>query len=314
MSLILFSYLCFIIFVIAAGGRIYRQKTLPMHVRWELYPVKHEAGEKAKYGGSYMEEPNWWEKERHRSLWNEVKYMVPEILFLRGLWEENRKLWRVSFPFHFGLYLVMKTFGLLFIGALAMIFGASISPEAGVWASLIYYLTILLGFLSLTMGTVGAIGLLARRLSDPELKGYSSPADFLNLILLLLFFGAGLLAWLFHDYSLDGARAYVYGLLTFGGKPAAPTGDRTVLGWLTIFWGSIVLAYIPLTHMAHMFMKYFMYHEIRWEDAPNIKGGKIEAAVLRNLGFKPTWAAPHIGADGRKTWADIAATTPKEKK
>lgn len=208
----------------------------------------------------------------------------------------------------------MKTFGLLFIGALAMIFGVSISPAGGFLASLIYYLTILLGFLGLTMGTVGAIGLLARRLSDPELKRYSSPADYLNLILLFLFLGFGLLAWLFFDHGFDGARAYVYGLLTFGGQPAGYVGERTLLGWLTIFFSSVVLAYIPLTHMAHMFMKYFMYHEIRWEDAPNVKGGKIEAAVLRNLGFKPTWAAPHIGADGRKTWADIATTKPEEQK
>ncbi|MGA2957349.1 MAG: hypothetical protein ABSF48_16685 [Thermodesulfobacteriota bacterium] len=60
---------------------------MPLHVRWELYPVKHEAGKKAEYGGSYMEEPNWWGKKRERSLFNEIKYMVPEILLLRGLWE-----------------------------------------------------------------------------------------------------------------------------------------------------------------------------------------------------------------------------------
>jgi len=67
--------------------RIYKQITMPLHVRWELYPVKHEAGKKAEYGGSYMEERNWWGKKRERSLFNEIKYMVPEILLLRGLWE-----------------------------------------------------------------------------------------------------------------------------------------------------------------------------------------------------------------------------------
>jgi hypothetical protein len=60
-----------------------------------------------------------------------------------------------------------------------------------------------------------------------------------------------------------------------------------------------------------MFMKYFMYHSIRWEDTPNMKGSRVEAEILHNLGFKPTWVAPHIGADGKKTWADLAA--PKEK-
>ncbi len=285
-----------------------------MHVRWELYPVKHEAGPKAQYGGSYMEEPDWWEKKKARSLWNEVKYMVPEILFLRGLWEENRKLWRVSFPFHFGLYLLIGASGLLLIGALAMVFGAPVSPEGGVLAAAVYYLTLLLGVSGLALGTVGVIGLLARRLRDPELKAYSSPADYINLILLLLFLGAGLFAWLLNDQAFDGARAYFYGLLTFGGKPAGYAGDRTILGWGTIVLSSAVLAYIPMTHMAHMFMKYFMYHEVRWEDAPNVKGSQIEAAVLKNLGFRPTWAAPHVGADGNQTWAEIATPVPKEKK
>ena len=31
----------------------------PLHVRWELYPVPHE-GSKTVYGGSFMEEKDWW--------------------------------------------------------------------------------------------------------------------------------------------------------------------------------------------------------------------------------------------------------------
>jgi len=62
--------------------------------------------------------------------------------------------------------------------------------------------------------------------------------------------------------------------------------------------------------MAHMFMKYFMYHSVRWEDAPNLKGSGIEAEILKNLGLKPTWAASHVGADGKKTWAEVAALAP----
>jgi hypothetical protein len=56
-----------------------------------------------------------------------------------------------------------------------------------------------------------------------------------------------------------------------------------------------------------MFMKYFMYHSVRWEDEPNLKGSRVEAAILQNLGFKPTWAASHVGADGQKTWGKIAS-------
>ncbi len=298
----------------AAGVRIYRQVKQPLHVRWELYPVKHEAGRKAQYGGSYMEELNWWERERKRSLLNEIKYMIPEILFLRGLKKENPRLWNISFPFHCGFYLVIGTLGLLVLGAFSMVLGFPVAPGRGFLTSSIYYLTILLGFLGLTLGTAGTAALFRRRLRDPELRNYSTFSDYLNLLFIFVFFHISLLAWLFHDHAFDGARAYVYSLLTFGGIPAGMGGNRTFLGALSIVLGSLLIAYIPLTHMSHLFMKYFMYHSVRWEDTPNIKGSRIEIAVLENLGLKPTWAAPHIGADGKKTWGEIAASGTKESK
>jgi nitrate reductase gamma subunit len=309
MGLYFFTYLCVGIFILASAVRVYRQLTLPLHLRWELYPVKHEAGKRAEYGGSYMEESNWWEKKRQSSLYNEAKFMVPEILLLRGVWEENRKLWKLSFPFHFGLYMLIGTFILILIGAVGMLFGAKIAPGGGI-GSFLYYLTILAGFVALVLGTIGAAGLLYRRLGDPEMKNYSSPADYFNLGFILFFFGVALLAWLFVDHSFDGARSYLYSLLTLSGEG----GGRSSLGWLTVVLASLLAAYIPLTHMSHMFMKYFMYHSVRWEDEPNLKGSKVEAAILKNLGFKPTWAAPHVGADGAKTWADLATPGSKEGK
>jgi nitrate reductase gamma subunit len=287
---------------------------LPLHVRWEIYPVKHEEGEKAEYGGSYMEEPNWWEKEKKSSLYNEIKYMVPEILLLRSLKEENPRLWKLSFPFHFGLYLLMGTLVLLVLGALSTILGVPVAPGKGAFPSLLYYLTILCGFLGLILGTGGTAALLRRRLKDPELANYSVLSDYFNLVFFLIFLAASLLAWLFHDHAFDGARAYIYSLLILGGSAGGAGEGHTFLGALSIVLGSLIIAYIPITHMSHMFMKYFLYHSVRWEDTPNLKGGKMEAAILQNLGFKPTWAAPHIGADGNKTWGEIATSGPKEKK
>jgi nitrate reductase gamma subunit len=311
MGLHIFSYLCLLVFLAAVAWRINKQLKMPVHFRWELYPVQHEPGKKASYGGSYMEEVNWWEKKRQKSLANEIKYMVPEILLLRGLREENRSLWNISFPFHFGLYLLFATLFLLILGALIQVFGGKVAPGSGAFPSLIYYLTFLTGFIGLILGTLGAIGLVYRRLNDPNLKNYSSPLDFLNLFLFLLFLAVSMLAWFLFDPSFEGARGYIYSLLTLGSRPAGSADGVGVLGGLSAFLGSFLLAYIPLTHMSHMFMKYFMYHSIRWEDTPNMKGSRVEAEILHNLGFKPTWVAPHIGADGKKTWADLAA--PKEK-
>jgi nitrate reductase gamma subunit len=311
MILSLLSYFCFVVFVIAAALRVYRQLTLPVHLRWELYPVKHEAGDKAAYGGSYMEEPNWWEKVRKKSLGNELKFMIPEIFLLRGLREENPRLWNVSFPFHLGLYLSVGTLILLFIGAGSMILGVRIAPGRGTIASLLYYATILTGFFGLTLGAGGSAALLRRRLQDPALRNYSGVTDYFNLIFFLIFFAVSLLAALLNDPSFDGARVYIYGLLTFGGRAQGYTAARSFLGGAAGVLASLIVAYIPLTHMSHMFMKYFIYHSVRWEDEPNLRGSRVEAAILRNLGFKPTWAASHVGADGQKTWGKIASGPEK---
>lgn len=56
------------IFIITVIARFIRIQKIPHHLRWEIYPVAHEPGDKAKYGGSYFEEPNWWEKPRKTSI------------------------------------------------------------------------------------------------------------------------------------------------------------------------------------------------------------------------------------------------------
>ena len=316
MTLYLLVYLALAIFGVAAGARVYKQLTMPAHLRWELYPVKTEPGEKAQYGGSYLEETDWWKKKRHHSLWNEVTYMAPEIILLRGLWEENRRLWWVSFPFHFGLYILIATVGLLVLGALGMAFGGTIGPEAGFFGMLIYYFTIIFAFIGLTLGTIGSIGLFIRRVTDPTLKPFNTFPEYFNLIGFIAFFVVALAAWLLFDHNLVGARMFTYGLITVGGGKllAGFTPVAGILGSLTIVLAAFLTAYIPLTHMSHMFMKYFMYHSIRWEDEPNLRGSKLEARILSQLGFKPTWAAAHLGADGNKTWADVATSAPEVKK
>ncbi|MCP4705857.1 MAG: hypothetical protein GY865_14755, partial [candidate division Zixibacteria bacterium] len=38
----------------------------------------------------------------------------------------------------------------------------------------------------------------------------------------------------------------------------------------------------------------------------NTAGSALEKDIINSLNFKPTWAAKHIRADGKKTWVDIA--------
>ena len=98
------TYAAVAVAIVAMIAKALRYIRAPQHFRWELYPVPHERG-RAEYGGSYLEELHWWTKPRHADRWREIKEMAAEILLLKGVYLHNRKVWRFSFPFHFGLYL-----------------------------------------------------------------------------------------------------------------------------------------------------------------------------------------------------------------
>lgn len=303
--LFLLTYASILIFLISVLYRGYKLFTMPIHLRWEIYPVGHEAGERGKYGGSYFEELDWWTKPIHSSMLAEAKIMGPEILLLKGVWEHNRPLWFLTFPFHFGLYMLIATTVLLLGGAVFQAFGGNVGAEAGLIGKALYGLPILTGFLGYTLGLFGSLALLYRRITDPELNDYTALADYFNLLLFIVAIGSGLAAWLFVDHSFVLTRGFIVGLITL--TPAA-LGSK-LLG-IALALAVVTIAYIPLTHMSHFFTKYFMYHHIKWNDTPNQPGSKIEAQVNEVLGFKPTWAAKHVGADGTKTWAEIATTNP----
>jgi len=311
MEFYIFSYLCAVIFLAAVACRIYRQLTLPVHLRWEIYPVQHEPAGKAAYGGSYMEELNWWEKKRERSPVNEILYMAPEILLMRGLWKENRSLWRFSFPFHLGLYLMPAALVLLLTSAVLTLLGFA---EDGIVAAIVEKLIVAAGWIGVLAGAAGSLVMLVRRLTDREMRAYATVADYFNLLLILMFFICALLALIAADPLPGAARSYVMGLLTAGAAVPGYAPGQSLPGALTIVLGSLLLAYIPLTHMSHMFMKYFLYHRVKWDDEPNRPGSPLESAVKKNLEYRPTWKAGHVDADGKKTWRDIAAPAPKETK
>ncbi|HPC87166.1 MAG TPA: respiratory nitrate reductase subunit gamma [Smithellaceae bacterium] len=313
MGFYIFSYFCAVIFLAAVACRVYRQLTLPVHVRWELYPVWHEKPVRSAYGGSYMEEPDWWTRPYEPSAGNAMKYMAPEILLLRGLLAENKRLWLVSFPFHLGLYLMLATTVLLLMEAAFMLVAPSPADFGGMLRTGIGWLIVALGWIGLITGLIGALGLLYRRLTDADLKRYATPADYFNLLFILAFFLAAISA-AFSDPFFDGAKAYLAGLLTAGTFMSACEPGQSFSGALTILLASLLAAYIPLTHMSHMFMKYFLYHQVKWDDEPNRPGNAVEAAVLRNLHYRPSWSAKHVEADGSKSWKDIASSAPKETK
>lgn len=308
--LYILAYLAIALFAIAVVARVMMWAKLPMHMRWELYPVAHE-GKKAHYGGSYLEESEWWTKPREVSLIGELKVMVPEILFLVALKEHNPKLWRRSFPFHFGLYMVIGC--TLLMAVLAIL--KELSPEigAGTIGTLFDYAILVTGVGGLALAIAGALGLLQRRLTHPDLKDFTHPADIFNLLFFVVAFGCALLTFLLVDRDFSAVKGFLHNLVTFQlSAGVAGTGLEAVLPTVSVVLMSLLVVYIPLTHMSHFVGKYFAYHAIRWNDKPNLPGSAEEATIQKLLGRPVSWSAEHIGADGKKTWADVATENPTQ--
>jgi nitrate reductase gamma subunit len=302
------AYAAVLVFTVAVIARILMFSRMPMHLRWELYPVAHEA-KKAHYGGSYLEEFEWWTKPRETSLVGELKVMIPEILFLVALRENNRKMWRQSFPFHLGLYLIIgSTLLMMAAGILTAIWPAL---AASPLLLLFRYAIMILGVAGLCVGLLGAFGLLGQRLTSPELEDYTARADIFNLVFFIAAFGSALLLFLLADRDFSHVSVFVRNLVSFN-LTALPGAERgAVLLGVSAILLSVLLAYIPMTHMSHFVGKYFAYHAVRWNDEPNLPGGRHEATIGAMLNQPVGWSAPHIQGDGEgKTWAEVATENP----
>ena len=294
-TLILLSYVLLAIFAVTFVLRSLKLARLPVHLRWELAPVPHEKG-KGHYGGSYLEESEWWTKPLEKDLLAEGLYMAKEIIFLKALFEHKRSLWWFSFPFHFGLYLLIGATGLLALagfGAVTGLFGT----ETWVFSA---GLPFLVG-IGCSLGVLGSLGLFLTRLTDRGMANSTTFASFFNVALIGGMFGTGLWAVLSVPDFSGQILGFAGALITANLSVEIPSALMA-----HILLAFLFMAYLPFTQMMHFVAKYFTYHEVRWDDKPVEAGGKLEKELLALLGQKPTWAGPHVGADGRKTWVDIA--------
>ena len=202
--LVVIAWLLLAVFVVAFIVRTLRIARLPVHLRWELAPVPHEKG-RSHYGGSYLEEPEWWTKPRQKDVISEASFMFKEIVFLKSVWEHNRRLWWFSFPFHMGMYVLIAAGALLLVGGLLEVAGVEVA-RLGDWRSGIA----LLAGLGFALGGVGAVGLLISRFADRRLREYTTPAALFNLLLLLAVFATGV-------YSVAVSQDFAARVSSFAG-------------------------------------------------------------------------------------------------
>jgi nitrate reductase gamma subunit len=285
-------------FVVGCARRIKQYASLPVHLRWELYPVPHESPQRVAHGGSYFEESDWWTKPRRFHLVGELRAMVAEIFAFDSIREPNPTLWWRTLLFHFGMYCIV---------AFLLLEGILLVSNGPLFANLIAEIdpvAILFGRIGLGFVLVGSLALLRRRTADRNLRDYTHLADYVHLAFIALtslVLLAGSLA-----AAAPSPRTLLRGLLTFDAQLHIPS-----LLFAGLLLALCLLAYIPYSHMAHFIAKYFTYHAVRWDDASNT-APHVARAMAKNVAYRPTWWAAHMGSDGKKTWTEIVTTDPSQ--
>jgi nitrate reductase gamma subunit len=280
-----------VVFAVACAWRVFKYATAPEHLRWDLYPVAHEPGR--DHGGSYLEEKDWWTKPRSKSLWGEVSFMFEEIVFLKGVWVNNRTLWYGSLPFHWGLYLLVLTS----VGLVAAAFGLT----SELWLGLLRFAGVVGGALT----ALGGLALLVARTRDPRLRPYTTPLDRLNLALIAILGGLSVAVAI-----APGGMAHA--AVAVGQMLRLSPPEVSLLLGLQMAVAALFIFYLPFTRMVHFFSKYFTYHQVRWDDRAVQPGSVLEKRLRGALDFGVDWSAKHIQTGS--TWAEVATTIPDDEK
>jgi len=299
------TYVFCVLVVTLLVTKLLRYAKISTHLRWELYPL---AGKKNRpSGGSYLEEPEWWENPpEEKSFLEEIKFMGQEVLFFKEYFHLNRNYWFFVYPFHIGVFLFTFFGVLLLIGAITELNNVSVSAESvNAWGIFLHYATLIIGGISLTLGGLGCIGLLIRRSTDNNLRPYTKRQDYINLFFVLAIFLTGIFSWLIVDLTFGTAREYIQSLITFG--PSVNMKPITISHIILLL---LLAVYIPFTNIMHFFAKWFTYHKIRWDDAPNLRGSNLEKSLGSMLNQPISWSAPHT--QSIMHWSDAARITTEE--
>ncbi len=146
-----------------------------------------------------------------------------------------------------------------------------------------------------TLGATGSLGLLTTRVFSSRLKGFTTRATVFNLCMLGAIFATGLIALINPSRGLLAALTDAVNWRDAGLYPAANCHFVLV---------ALFLAYFPFTHMTHMYMKYFTWHDVRWDDTPARCDRGIRKQIANNLARRVSWQAPHIHGASEQSWAE----------
>ena len=259
--------------VIASIVRLVKFATAPIHLRWELYRES-----------SVYELTDWWTRPHVTSL-GKTKSAALDILFLRDFYHRNRGFWYFLYLFHLGIYLLILWHVWYLI--VPLIVSMSVEP----------FWDMVWGHVSTALGFIGSLGILVKRITNEELRAYYPRIHYLKWVFMLLTIFGGFYAvhCCFGAFmpSLEDARAGSY-----------PPSSIVIHALFSSIW----LIYLPFSHILRLFFRY--YHQIRWDDVPNVRGSAVERKVEKLLSQRVSWSAPHVPY-GRK-WADCSSEQEQE--
>jgi nitrate reductase gamma subunit len=282
------------IFLIVIVYRTVAINKLPLHLRWELAPIPHEK-EKSRYGGSYLEEYEWWRKPRKKSRVAPIIFIAGEILLMKGVWKHNRTLWPFSFSFHTGIYLLVVTLFLHVINAIFIITGVPLSV-----LNVFLEIDSIFAVVGYIIGSLGTIGLIFKRVIDSNLRPFNTFSTYFRLVFLGAVFISGGYAWFYHSDYASKMSIFIKKIITL---EAGITVTLPMALHISLFL--LFLVYFPLTDMLHFIAKYFTYHVVRWNDEPQDEKmtKKLRGLMTQRVG----WSARHVQADSKKSWAEITS-------
>lgn len=292
------TYISYIFVIVAYAYKVSKIARMPLHLRWELYPVPHEKG--YRHGGSYYEEPEWWTKPREKNTLRSTLYLLKQYFLFSGYFRRKRGYWLSLYPWHIGFYLIVLFHILTFFGALTIVTaGIAVSAmsisNAGIG---LYYAILVVGAGGFILGSFGSVGMLIERLTSRDLKDYASPQNYFNYIFFFVVFLSGLFSWAFFDHTLSAYREFWSGLITLHYAPV----EAATFTHIMLF--SLFLIYLPFTRSTHYITILYAHFSVLWGDKPNLRGSEMEKKIEGTLGKRVTWAAPHI--QSVKKWSDIA--------
>lgn len=305
--LTILTYFAYVFIVTMYSVKLIKIARMPVHLRWELYPVASET--ESKQGSTYYEDVGKWRKNHRKTVLKGVFHLLKENFWLGEYFRRNRWYWLVLLPWHIGFILIIAFHILCFFGALVIVADMPVSAESTfILGRTFYFLILLTGVISFISGAFGSVGLFIKRLIDKDLRAFATPQNYFTYLFTLVVFLSGLYAWSFVDPTFAGYREFWKGLVTL--SPASV--DSATATHIILF--ALFLIYLPFTRSLHYITKFFAFLWVQWDDKPNLRGSKMEKNVKKWLNKPVSWSAAHIEADGKKSWIDITTKKTSDEK